>query len=70
MAQLANDPNQANMAQQTLEATGDVPVYQQCGIGTSWHSDQSIILIIQPCTTYRRLLCMQHCIFLFITDSQ
>ena len=30
MAQLANDPNQANMAQQTLlllEATGYVPVY-------------------------------------------
>jgi len=35
----------ANMAQYILlqlEAIGDMPVYQWCGIATSWHSDNNL----------------------------
>ena len=77
-AQLAIDPNQANMAQQTLlqlEATGDVPVYQWCGIGTGtvitvYNIMHTAMHNIQEIVTHCCICSTASASCLAITDSQ
>ena len=74
-SQLKIDPNQANTAQQTLlqlEATGDVPVYQRCGIGTVitvYNIMHTAMHNIQEIVTHCCIYCIGF-LFSYYTDSQ